>query len=537
MNVDPAQSSSWLTGAKKAYTHLKLHNNSYINDGNENIIDDYCGLLAAAELYRADGDILYKNDVSERAERIIAKQSDEGWFYSDDQRTRLFYHAAEEGLVLIALAEAVSVTQNSSYKNALKKARDWYVSATRDGKNPFDYVPLQYTPLSGSVNYASNSSVQASSEAVWGTNPASHAVDGDITTSWNSEPGWDNSDTLDTITVDLETIEALTKIAINWGDEYATNFTVEVSADGISWNETGQFSWRSGGVEQISFDEQDVRFIRVICQRWYWYEVWEGQWQSPMFYSIKEITAYGAPETDRSSSFFMPHDNETGYWWQGENARLGSMSAGLVWAELTLKNKLNPTDTVSEIAQAQLDWILGKNTEGICMMTGRGTKGYPTYNAQYGIPNVLGGICNGITGDDDRGGKSPYYFMDTTKSSSWRWIEQWLPHSSWYLMGLSSLQQMKSGSTPIFNEKSSSVKAGTVSLRNIGKRVSLNAAFVNGKNSSFELYDYRGRQIFSKAINSAGITELDLSHVSHGMYVVRVINNGSIMKSQRLRLM
>ena len=29
----------------------------------------------------------------------------------------------------------------------------------------------------------------------------------------------------------------------------------------------------------------------------------------------------------KRAAFFMPHRNETGYWWQGENARLASLAA------------------------------------------------------------------------------------------------------------------------------------------------------------------------------------------------------------------
>ena len=34
-----------------------------------------------------------------------------------------------------------------------------------------------------------------------------------------------------------------------------------------------------------------------------------------------------------TTSFFIPHDNESGYWWQGENARLGSLAAAalIMW--------------------------------------------------------------------------------------------------------------------------------------------------------------------------------------------------------------
>ena len=39
--------------AEEAFAFLDAHNRELLNDGKENILDDYCALMAATELYRA----------------------------------------------------------------------------------------------------------------------------------------------------------------------------------------------------------------------------------------------------------------------------------------------------------------------------------------------------------------------------------------------------------------------------------------------------------------------------------------------------
>lgn len=42
--------SHYAEAARRGYLHLREHNLAYLDDGRENIIDDYCALLAAVEL-------------------------------------------------------------------------------------------------------------------------------------------------------------------------------------------------------------------------------------------------------------------------------------------------------------------------------------------------------------------------------------------------------------------------------------------------------------------------------------------------------
>src|SRR5512136_2948125 len=51
-----------------------------------------------------------------------------------------------------------------------------------------------------------------------------------------------------------------------------------------------------------------------------------GEVANPFGYSRQLVQSKDEAAT-RRSAFFFPHDTETAPWWQGENARLGSMAA------------------------------------------------------------------------------------------------------------------------------------------------------------------------------------------------------------------
>ncbi|MGE6268040.1 glycoside hydrolase family 9 protein [Aeromonas media] len=132
-------------------------------------------------------------------------------------------------------------------------------------------------------------------------------------------------------------------------------------------------------------------------------------------------------------SFFMPHHNESGYWWQGENARLASLAA---MAFAAARHFPQQRPLLMTFGQRQLDWILGQNPFNACMLAGHGINN-PSYTAGY--PNALGGICNGITsGFDDENDVAfiPEEYRDRL-DQNWRWGEQWIPHAAWFALAIS----------------------------------------------------------------------------------------------------
>ncbi|MGF1753568.1 glycoside hydrolase family 9 protein [Vibrio makurazakiensis] len=138
--------------------------------------------------------------------------------------------------------------------------------------------------------------------------------------------------------------------------------------------------------------------------------------------------------SDKRDSFFVAQDNETGYWWQGENARLGSLTS---MAYIALPHIQNPAlqARLLTFAQSNLDWILGLNPYNMCMLDGHGHNN-PDYLPHLGFFNAKGGICNGITaGFDD---EQDIAFNPTGQKDdmlqNWRWGEQWIPHGAWFLL-------------------------------------------------------------------------------------------------------
>lgn len=135
---------------------------------------------------------------------------------------------------------------------------------------------------------------------------------------------------------------------------------------------------------------------------------------------------------EKRASYFMPQKNETGYWWQGENARLASIAAACLQVGIDGYR----TEELIPFANQQLDWILGKNPYDACMLTGQGQN-----NPYYvdGYPSAPGGICNGITAgflNSDDVALAPKIPAAQQDEENWRWGEQWIPHAAWYQLAI-----------------------------------------------------------------------------------------------------
>jgi len=314
-------SEQYLAGAKRAYAHLTSKqsiggNCEYCDDNKENIIDDYTALLAATELYEASHDSSYLKDAGKRAEHLAGRLSDDGYFWSDEAKTRPFWHASDAGLPLVALVRYMEVEAN---------ARE-YEPCPANTECTVDYTP------------------------------------------------------------ELKTAKAAAKKHFDW-------------------------------------------LLKVT-----------GKVDNPFGYARQTYKTNGAIK----DGFFIPHDNESNYWWQGESARIASLAAAVLYAHRILED--DGDAGADKYAVDQLDWILGKNPYATCMMQGKGTKNPQKYDGQSDFDATLdGGIANGISGrnqdgsgiawDDDGVGVVGF---DPEKEAwnNWRWIEQWLPHSTWYLMAV-----------------------------------------------------------------------------------------------------
>ncbi|MGR6862374.1 glycoside hydrolase family 9 protein [Aliivibrio salmonicida] len=300
-------SKNYVEAAIKGYWHLKENNLNYLNNGEENIIDEYCALLAVIELFKATQDNAFLLEARSWAEKLSARQqSDEHQnnFWSATQNgERPYFHAAEAGLPVIALSQYLDIESDNSRRahalTVITQAIEFEINITAEVNNPFGY-PRQY---------------------------------------------------------------------------------------------------------------------------------------------VKPVNS------EKRSAFFVAHDNESGYWWQGENARLGSLASMsyLVLPHITsndIKQKLE------SFAQNNLNWVLGLNPYDMCMLDGHGHNN-PDYLPHLGFFNAKGGVCNGITGgfDDEEDiafNPAPH---GEDMLQNWRWGEQWIPHGAWYLLAImtQSSYQAKQG--------------------------------------------------------------------------------------------
>jgi GH18 family chitinase len=143
----------------------------------------------------------------------------------------------------------------------------------------------------------------------------------------------------------------------------------------------------------------------------------------------------------RETRFFFPHDTETAPWWQGENARLASLAFAARLAAAQFGDDPAFASRLRRYAQDQLDWILGENPFDVSMLhgTGRNNPEYMFFGS-YEYSAAPGGIVNGITSGfkDERDIDFDLPYSATGADNDWRWVEQWLPHASWYLLAVAA---------------------------------------------------------------------------------------------------
>jgi hypothetical protein len=61
----------------------------------------------------------------------------------------------------------------------------------------------------------------------------------------------------------------------------------------------------------------------------------------------------------------------------------------------------------------------------------------------FGHGSGAGGIGNGITGKDGNPDGTGIDFKMEANGNEWRWTEQWIPHSAWFLQAVSAMVASK----------------------------------------------------------------------------------------------
>ncbi len=410
-------SEQYLAAAEKAFEHLSEKQSvggvcDYCDDHKENIIDDYTALLAATELYAATKKLTYLESAYDRAQNLASRVSKDGYFWSDDDKTRPFWHASDAGLPLIALARYSEVV-GAIDENSGIKVHDHYVS------------------------------------------------------------GW----------------VCVTMI----GGGCSNQFLIDV--------------------------------YQAMMSHYEWLISITNKVENPFGYARQTYKT----QNKIKDGFFIPHDNESNYWWQGEDARIASLSAAILYARQILDDRRLYKEA-SKFAADQIDWILGKNPYGTCMMYGKGIKNPEKYDGQSNYDATLeGGIANGITGrsqdgsgiawDDDGVGVVGF---DPQKEAwnNWRWIEQWLPHSTWYLMAVVERYDEVTEPVKFSVGLPKSVAAAKVGVSLVGRALSMNLP-KSAVGSSVKILDLRGNVQMQKKAQSRNET-MNLSTLKSGVYFVQV---------------
>ncbi|OOE66617.1 glycoside hydrolase family 9 protein [Salinivibrio kushneri] len=328
--AEPDQQTRYLDAAIRGYWHLVEHNHHYLDDGEPNIIDETCALLAACELHHATRQSTEEQPTGDN-HAYLTGQAPLG---SGDR------HISANGDCPF-LSEARGWMTKLVARQRSDDTCQYYWSANADGDRPFYHAADAGLPGLALVRY-----------------------------------------------LDIETEphhQAIAQTALERACQFELNLTQ--TAD-----------------NPFAYPRQYVKPV-------------DG---------VKQVR------------HFIPHHNETGYWWQGENARLGSLATFACHATRHIHDDALNT-ALHTFSQRALNWILGLNPFDICMLDGHGHNN-PDYLPHLGFFNAKGGICNGITAgmeDETQIAFNPAPYCDDM-AQNWRWGEQWLPHASWFMLAISA---------------------------------------------------------------------------------------------------
>ena len=138
--------SEYLKTAEDAFKFLDQHNVELLNDGIENILDDYCALIAATELYRATHEDMYRAAADRRANQLMERLTESGpWknYWRADRGTRPFFHPSDAGLPVISLLQYATIAtpeQRSKVRHAVERSLRFELNVTAEVNNPFGYA-------------------------------------------------------------------------------------------------------------------------------------------------------------------------------------------------------------------------------------------------------------------------------------------------------------------------------------------------------------------------------------------------------------
>ena len=152
--------SAYLHAAETGFTFLTAHNRELLNDGKENILDDYCALMAATELFRATKSAKYQSAAAERASHLMARLTEIAGYqdaWRADDASRPFFHPSDAGLPVVSLleyAEIATPAMKQQIYAAVKRSLSFELRLTAETSNPFGYARQLVRMGSGTVRSA-----------------------------------------------------------------------------------------------------------------------------------------------------------------------------------------------------------------------------------------------------------------------------------------------------------------------------------------------------------------------------------------------
>jgi hypothetical protein len=152
--------ATYLQTAEDAFDFLNLHNRELLNDGTENILDDYCALMAATELYAASHKPQFLAAADKRAASLMGRLTSFGkWqgYWRADSGTRPFFHPSDAGLPVISLLEYSAIASpehQQQVRDAVERSLRFEMRVTGEVNNPFGYARQLVRMGDGSVRTA-----------------------------------------------------------------------------------------------------------------------------------------------------------------------------------------------------------------------------------------------------------------------------------------------------------------------------------------------------------------------------------------------
>lgn len=183
---------------------------------------------------------------------------------------------------------------------------------------------------------------------------------------------------------------------------------------------------------KVELDGEKADKARLFCEKMMRGVLERTEGVNNPFGYPRMLVKAGAKE--EKEQFFFPHDTSVAPWWQGDNARILSLSAAARnTARVVSDEKL--AERLNRFADNQINWIMGLNPFESCMMEGYGKNNVEYFfGGRYDFINCPGGICNGITsGLEDEEGIELIRKPCEAIQDNWRWAEQWIPHVSWFI--------------------------------------------------------------------------------------------------------